>query len=317
MLSYLALMRPKQWIKNLAVLAGPVFAQKFDPDSLVMVSVVFAAFCLVSSSSYVINDLLDRDLDAVHPTKKHRPIASGAVSPSGAIVWAILLLIGAMSLGVAMLPPGTVGVIGAYFLMILAYSLALKHRMILDVLIIAVGFVLRATAGAGAVEAFVSPWLIVCTFTLCMFMGFGKRRCEIAQFDSQAEAAEHRKTLLRYTPELLSNLISVSAGITIITFLLYTMDRDISTTFPKEHLLYTLPLVVYGVFRYAMLVESGTMHGPMEIVLHDRAFQATIAIWSLLAAAVIFEDHWADRADVSRWLGFDHPTKRISDVTQP
>ncbi len=307
MLNYLKLMRPEQWIKNLAVLAGPVFAQKFDADSLAMTAIVFVAFCLVSSAGYVINDLLDRGVDAVHPKKRHRPIASGTVRPAGAVVWAVLLLAAAMAVSVGALPGAVAAVIGAYFLMILSYSLALKRRMILDVIIIAVGFVLRATAGAEAVEAYVSPWLIVCTFTLCMFMGFGKRRCEIAQFDSLEEAAEHRQTLLRYTPELLNNLISVSAGITIMTFLLYTMDRDISTTFPKEHLLYTLPLVVYGVFRYAMLVESGTMHGPTDIVRRDRAFQATIIIWTLLALAIITEDRWGDRTDASGWLGINRP----------
>ncbi len=299
---YLTMMRPWQWIKNLAVLAGPAFALKIDSHSLTMTAVVFAAFCQVSSASYVLNDLLDRHLDALHPVKKHRPIVAGAVSPLGASCWAVVLLAAGVSLSVTALPSGCTVIIVSYFLMILAYSLALKRRMILDVILIAIGFVLRATAGAEAVEAFVSPWLIVCTFTLCLFLGFGKRRCEIAQFDSLAEAGEHRNTLLRYTPELLNNLISVSAGIAIVTFLLYTMDSDTPTTFPKQHLLYTLPLVVYGVFRYAMLIETGTIHGPTDIILRDRPFLGTIIIWGLLALAIMSEDRWTNSELVTRFL---------------
>ncbi|MEE9294504.1 MAG: decaprenyl-phosphate phosphoribosyltransferase [Phycisphaerae bacterium] len=291
---YLILMRPKQWIKNLAVLVGPAFALTFDAMAMMRTGVVFAAFCLVSSASYAVNDVLDREADARHPIKKHRPLASGAISPLGALVWAIALLAAGVVLCARLLPSTCVIIILGYFVMILAYSLALKRRMILDVILIAVGFVLRATAGADAVGAFVSPWLIVCTFTLCMFMGFGKRRCEIAQFDSLEEAGRHRNTLLRYTPELLNNLISVSAGITIVTFLLYTMDKDTPSTFPKEHLMFTLPLVVYGVFRYSMLVQSGKMHGPMDIVLRDRPFQGTVVVWALMAAAIMFEDKWAE-----------------------
>jgi len=144
------------------------------------------------------------------------------------------------------------------------------------------------------VEAYISPWLIVCTFTLCMFLGFGKRRCEIGAFNSLAEAGQHRATLARYTPELLAHLISVSAGITIMTFLLYTLDRDpvYAPPFNKHYLLYTIPLVAYGVFRYAMLTQTGEHHGPMSIFLRDRPLQATIILWCLLAAAMVSERYW-------------------------
>jgi decaprenyl-phosphate phosphoribosyltransferase len=292
MTAYLQLMRPAQWIKNLAVLAGPVFALRADAESLRSTGIIFAAFCLISSASYAINDLLDRSADALHPVKKNRPIARGAVGPVGAVVFAIILLAGGISLCVRYLPPSTTVSVSAYFVMILSYSLALKRRVILDVILIAVGFVLRATAGAEAIGVLVSPWLVVCTFTLCMFLGFGKRRCEIAQYETAEEAGEHRITLLRYTPELLNNLISISAGITIITFLLYTMDRDIPAPFPKEHLVYTLPLVVYGIFRYAMLIESGERHGPMDIILHDRAFMGTVLAWGAIALAIMTENYW-------------------------
>ncbi len=312
MIHYIKLMRPHQWIKNLAVLAGPVFAQEFDRDSLIMVVVVFAAFCLVSSASYGINDLMDRESDALHPKKRFRPLASGAISGIRAILWSGFLLAAGMALSVYTLPPATAIIVFAYFLMILAYSLSLKRRIILDIIIIAVGFVMRATAGAGAIEAFISPWLIVCTFTLCMFMGFGKRRCEIAQFKTAEEAGEHRKVLLRYTPELLNNLISVSAGITIMTFLLYTMDHNTPTTFPKHHLIYTIPLVAYGVFRYSMLCASGSVQGPVEIVLRDRPFQATVLLWGLVAFAIMTEYRWADRDFANRILGGGLPKQNVS-----
>ncbi len=294
MMAFLRLMRPAQWIKNLAVLAGPAFAMQFGEDAVWNTLLIFVAFCLISSASYAINDVMDREADALHPKKKTRPIACGDVSPGAAIVQAILLVVAGVGLSAKMLPLGCTVILVAYFVVILSYSLALKRRMILDVILIAVGFVLRATAGAEAVEVVVSPWLIVCTFTICLFMGFGKRRCEIAQFGSLEEASEHRLTLLRYTPEFLNHLISVSAGIAIMTFLLYTMDRnpEYAPPFRKDHLLYTMPLVVYGVFRFAMLVQSGNRQGPMDIIVRDKPFIGTIVIWGLLAVAIMTEKYW-------------------------
>ena len=291
--SYLRLMRPKQWVKNLVVLAGPVFGHEVTARSALATLLVFAAFCLVSSASYVINDIVDRSADALHPTKRHRPLASGAVGPVAAGVWALLLAAASFGIASSFLPRSCVLLLVAYFVLILSYSLALKQRIILDVILIAVGFVLRATAGAAAVEVTVSSWLLVCTFTLCLFLGFGKRRCEVAAFEGRTQdAGKHRRTLLRYTPELLNHLISVSAGIAVVTFLLYTMDRDLAVTppFPKQHLLYSVPLVVYGLFRYAMLTQSSKDgSGPTEIILHDRPLLATIFGWGLCVAAVIWE----------------------------
>ncbi|NOT00847.1 MAG: decaprenyl-phosphate phosphoribosyltransferase [Phycisphaerales bacterium] len=300
----LKLMRPGHWVKNLAVVAGPMFALRADAESLRRTALVFAAFCLASSATYTFNDLLDRHADALHVTKKNRPIASGRVTPLAAVGLAILLLAGSVWVGVSTLPPRCALLVIAYLLMNLAYSLALKHRLILDVIMIAIGFVLRAAAGAAAIEVFVSPWLIVCTFTLCLFLGFGKRRCEIGMFDTLEEAGEHRATLRRYTPELLSHLISVSAGIAIMTFLLYTMDKDPQNAppFNKHHLLYTIPLVVYGVFRYAMVIQTGTRHGPTDILLRDRPFLGAIFIWTVMVLAIMTEKHWVGRLGLDRLL---------------
>jgi 4-hydroxybenzoate polyprenyltransferase len=299
---FIELARPAQWIKNLAVLIGPVLGFKlFEPQAAGRAGVCFAVFCLASSASYAINDVLDREADAHHPTKCRRPVARGAIRPTAAAIFGLALFILAAGLSVGLLPRGTTILLGTYFVLILVYSIALKQRMILDVITVAVGFVLRAWAGAEAVGVLTSPWLIACTFTLCMFLGFGKRRCELAVIGNVEQAGEHRATLSRYTPELLNHLISVSAGIAIVTFLLYTMDPSQARRppFPKEHLLYTLPLVAYGVFRYAMLAETGRWTGPTEIILKDRPFVATIVLWGLIAAGIVYE------ANLLRWIGFD------------
>jgi len=298
MRDYVQLARPSEWVKNLAVFAGPAFGLRLlDTAALTQAAVAFAAFCLASSASYAVNDTLDREADARHPAKRHRPVARGAIRPVAALVFGGLLVIAAVALSSVLLPREATLLVVLYFVLILAYSLALKERMILDVIVIAIGFVLRASAGAAAVEVYISPWLIICTFMICMFMGFGKRRCELASFGNIEDAREHRPTLVRYTPDLLNHLISVTAGIAIVTFVLYTMDRWHPAPFPKEHLLYTLPLVVYGVFRYAMLTESGKLHGPTDILLKDRPFLGTVVLWGLIALGVVYE------GKLRGWLG--------------
>jgi 4-hydroxybenzoate polyprenyltransferase len=290
MRAYLQLMRPKEWIKNFVVFAGPVLGYKLlELPAAWQAGLCFLAFCLVASSSYAINDVMDREADAHHPKKRNRPVARGAISPAAGMTFGIALAITAIGLTAWLLPWQAMALVSIYFVLILAYSSGLKKRIILDVIIIATGFVLRAWAGAEAVGVETSPWLIACTLTICLFMGFGKRRCEVATFNDADQAREHRATLSRYTPELLNNLTSVSAGIAIVTFLLYTTDERHVPPFPKEHLLYTLPLVVYGVFRFAMLVQSGAHPGPTEIFTKDRPFIGTILLWGAIAAAIVFE----------------------------
>jgi 4-hydroxybenzoate polyprenyltransferase len=190
-----------------------------------------------------------------------------------------------------LLPRSVTLVLCLYVALTLSYSSVFKERIILDVILIASGFVLRALAGALAVNVPASEWLIVCVFTLCLFMGFGKRRCEIAMISDAVEIGHHRRTLVRYTPDLLNHLITVSAGIAVITFLLYTLDAGGAhlSAFPKQHLFYTLPLVIYGVFRFAMLTELGLYTGPTEIVLKDKAMFLTIILWTLCAMVVAYQ----------------------------
>lgn len=292
-MAYFQLLRPAQWVKNIFVFAGLLFSLKLsDPAAVADAVLAFVCFCMVASACYIINDIIDREQDLLHPTKKNRPIARGAVTPGSAVGLCLALLIAAGAASGLVLPVGFSLILGTYFALILAYSFVLKRRMILDVLTISIGFVLRAWGGAAAIDAPVSQWLIVCTFTLCLFLGFGKRRCELAVIANSDDAIQHRPTLERYTRELLNHLLSISAGLAIVTFMLYTMEpSNPPAPFPKWMLIYTTPLVIYGVFRYAMLIESGEVTGPTDIIINDRPFLATGMIWIALTAVII---RWGD-----------------------
>ena len=287
---FVDLLRPLQWIKNVVVFAGPAAGLTLaSPAAFGQSCVAFMAFCLTASATYAVNDAIDRKADALHPTKRNRPIARGAIKPATAIVVAACLLILAIGMTLSLLNTTVTAVVILYFVMTLAYSIELKRHVLLDVIIIATGFVLRAWAGSAAVGVTTSDWLIVCMFTLCMFLGFGKRRCELAMLKKTDNAGAHRPTLIRYTPDLLNHLITVSAGIAVVTFLLYTLDPTPSAVpIPKQQLFYTLPIVMYGIFRYAMVTELGVYAGPTEIVVKDKALLASILIWALLALAIVY-----------------------------
>lgn len=291
LLDYFTLLRPTQWIKNIVVFAGPAAALKLTAIEPILQSLgAFVAFCLMASTTYIVNDIFDRKTDARHPTKCRRPIARGAIAPGMAMVLAGVLGFSGAALSATVSRSVTV-VLLAYFVMTLLYSATLKKQVILDVVILALGFVLRAWAGALAVSVDASNWLIACVFTLCLFMGFGKRRCEITMIKDVQEAGQHRRTLLRYTPDLLNHLITVSAGIAVITFLLYTMDTGgHPAPFPKAQLFYTLPIVIYGVFRFAMLTELGTYSGPTEIMLKDKPIMITFSLWTMVAMLIAYQN---------------------------
>jgi len=289
---YIQLLRPSQWIKNVVVFAGPAAALKLaSVDAFLEALIAFVGFCLAASGTYAFNDVLDRHADANHPTKRNRPVARGAIRPAAALATAGILVVLAIIISTVLLNGRVTTVLCIYLILTVAYSATLKKRVILDVLIVAIGFVLRAWAGSLAVGVETSAWLVACVFTLCLFMGFGKRRCELAMIGDTNEAGQHRRTLLRYTPDLLNHLITVSAGIAVITFLLYTMDTDgHPAPFHKEHLFYTLPLVIYGIFRYAMLTELGVHSGPTEIVLHDRPMLAAVLLWAVIALVIAYQN---------------------------
>jgi len=302
---YVELLRPAQWIKNVVVFAGPAAGLKLSSaQSLRHAVVAFVAFCLAASATYALNDVVDRKADASHPTKRLRPVARGVIRASTAILMAAVLAATAISLTTLLLSTTVTIVLVAYLALTLAYSLTLKRRVILDVIVVAIGFVLRAFAGSTAVGVPTSEWLIACVFTLCLFMGFGKRRCEIAMIGNADEIGQHRRTLVRYTPDLLNHLLAVSAGIAVITFLLYTLDTSgHPSPFQKQHLFYTLPLVIYGIFRFAMLTELGIHSGPTEIVLKDRAMLLAIVLWAFCALVIAYQVQLFGPGGLASWLG--------------
>jgi 4-hydroxybenzoate polyprenyltransferase len=281
------LARPRHWVKNFIVLLPVLFSRRFaDAGAWISAGVAAGAFCCASSAVYSLNDLLDRREDRSHPVKRHRPVAAGRLpirmAASQAAVLSILsLLIGLGANRLVLLS------ILIYLTLQMAYSTILKHWMLVDVICIALGFVVRAVAGALAIRVPISPWLVVCTFTLCLFLGFCKRRNEIAVLGDNQTAGSHRRTLLNYTPELLTHLITLSGAVAIVSFLLYATSPRTVHNFGTPALVYSLPLVVYGVCRFAMLSMRGAYDDPTDLILRDRPFQATVVLWVVWVVGVV------------------------------
>jgi 4-hydroxybenzoate polyprenyltransferase len=287
---YLQLMRPAQWSKNVFLFAGVAFGQKLDdPRSVLWALLGFVCFSLASSAVYVYNDIHDRAEDRHHPVKRNRPIASGRVSVTSASAFAMILLTVALAGGYG-LDRGFFLVQLTYVFLQFCYTTWLKHVAVVDVILIGTGFVLRAVAGAVLVHVVISHWLVVCTFTLCLFMGFSKRRCELTDLalDGTDDASRHRKTLAAYTPELLNHMTTLTAGIAVVSFMLYATDKRTLSVFGTNYLIYTLPLVVYAVFRFALLVEHGRVSGPTAVLLRDRPFQIALGLWGLAALVIVY-----------------------------
>lgn len=277
-------MRPRQWTKNAFLFAALVFDNKlFHLTDFLRTLAGFGLFCLISSAVYIFNDLLDVQADRQHPVKKNRPIASGTLPVPVAVVMGVLLVLGAMTGGYFLAWQFALTLL-VYFAMMLAYSKWLKHIPILDVLILAAGFVLRVHAGTTIiiVERF-SPWLYVIMTLLALYLGFGKRRAELTLLAEDANA--HRKVLEGYTIPLLDQFITIVSATTILAYSLYTFDR-----LPGNHtLMLTIPFVVYALFRYLYLIQVKKIGGePEEILLTDRPFQVSILLWGLAVLAVFY-----------------------------
>ena len=278
-------MRPKQWTKNAVVFAAFVFGGRLlDVRNMVVVAVAAGLFCLTSSTVYLFNDLLDADADRHHPLKRKRPIASGRLSPAMARV-AIVVLILIVFPAAALINPLFAAVLLAYMSLMLAYTFRLKHLVIVDVFVIAAGFVLRAAAGAVVIGVPISPWLYVCTVLLSLFMGFAKRRHELVMLDDNAAA--HRKILDDYSPELLDELIAVVSAATIMAYSLYTFSAP---NLPANHaMMLTIPFVVYGLFRYLFLVHRKNGGGaPEQVLLDDLPLLGSLVLWGLVAAGILY-----------------------------
>ncbi|MBN1360797.1 MAG: decaprenyl-phosphate phosphoribosyltransferase [Sedimentisphaerales bacterium] len=285
------LLRPVHWVKNAFVFAALIFGKQFlGPVNEVLLAVAqavgaFFCFSFAASSMYVVNDIADRRADSIHPERRDRPIAAGRVSVATAaqvaVGCALLALIGSH-----VLAPALAAIVATYMVLTLLYSFLLKRVMILDCVIIAVGFCLRAVAGAVAVDVFISPWLVICTFALCLFLAFSKRRGEIAQLQASSEA--FRKTLGEYTPELLAHMLDVSSVLAVVCFLLYAMDDRTQAIFGTNQLVYTTPVVLYCIFRFSALTQKGVYSDPVKLILRDRPFQIGILIWVVLCVGIIY-----------------------------
>ena len=278
------LMRPRQWTKNLAVFAAIVFSGNLlDPRLLGVTALAFASFCLVSSSLYALNDTLDAERDRAHPVKRDRPVASGRMSASAALMISAALLVSGVALGFVVGLP-FVAVLAGYLILQLLYVFALKNVAIVDMLAIAAGFVLRAVAGAVAIAVPVSPWLILCTGLLALFLAAAKRRHELVLL--RELSVGHRPVLAEYSAELLDSFMVTLSAATVTSYALYTFFE---TRAPNHLMMLTIPFVIYGVLRYQMLVLSkGSGGRPEDVLLGDGPILTDIVLWMVSAVAVLY-----------------------------
>ena len=281
-------LRPGQWTKNLVIFAGLLFGRRlFDADAVLAAVAAFVVFCILSGVVYLVNDVADRETDRLHPLKAHRPIASGALPVRVAIVSAVAL--GA----IALLAAYRVGwpfmlVAAGYLALQIAYSGPLKHIVIIDVLTLAIGFVLRAVGGAVAVNVEISRWLLVCTILLALFMALAKRRHEIVLLAD--DAASHRPILGEYSAYLLDQMIAVVTASTLIAYVFYTISPETQEKFGTPWLGLTIPFPLYGIFRYLYLVHRRDGGGsPADLLVTDRPLLACVALWALAVALIIYQ----------------------------
>lgn len=288
----ISLMRPDQWTKNLVLFAGLIFAGDLGDGALALLAVRgFLVFCLLSGASYILNDLVDIKRDRLHPEKSTRPLASGELSATLAAVTAVVAAAGAL-LWAYSICTGFGHTALAYLTLNVVYTLLLKRMVILDVMSIAVGFVLRAVASvevlAGSEPGIeLSPWLLVCTFFLALFLGLGKRRNEVQRLGDSA--AKHRATLEHYPPALMDALIGVVTAATVVSYAIYTIWPGTVEKVGSHHLVYTVPFVVYGIFRYLyLMVAMGSGGKPSRILVTDVPLGVNILLWVGVVVFVIY-----------------------------
>lgn len=278
----LALMRPKQWTKNLLLFAGLLFSQKFFYIPLLLkTSFAFGVFCLLSGSVYILNDMFDLSADRQHYRKRHRPLASGRLGVRQALV--IFVILSAVSFYAAFnLGAPFLTVAALYFLLVLSYSRWFKHIVIIDVFAVALGFLLRAVAGGVAIGVRISPWLLICTLLLALFLGLTKRRHEYVVMENNGRG--HRRVLADYSVAYLDQLISAVTAATIMAYSLYTFSAG-----RTEYLMLSIPFVIYGLFRYLFLVHQKEMGGsPEDVLLKDKPLLINILLWVVVCLIVLY-----------------------------
>jgi len=280
-------LRPSQWTKNLIVFAGLIFGQRLlDPGAILYAVAAFVVFCALSGVVYLINDVADREADRQHPLKQFRPIASGVVPVSTALGLALVLAAGALA--AAFVLRFEFGLIALAYVGLLAlYSGPLKHVVIIDVLTIAIGFVLRAAAGAIVIAEPVSHWLLIVTILLALFLALSKRRHELVLLTESATS--HRPILQEYSPYLLDQMISVVTASTLVAYAFYTVSPETIQKFNTDKLGLTLPFPLYGIFRYLYLVHQKEGGGsPSDMLLNDKPLLLCVLLWAIAVALIIY-----------------------------
>jgi len=271
-------LRPQHWLKNGFVLAPALFSgHALDAAAVGRSLAAAAAFCLAASAGYLVNDLLDRDADRADPVKRLRPIAAGTLGAGAALAWSLALLAGAAALALAVSRPVLLALL-AYAALTLLYSLALKAVSIVEALVLAAGFVVRLAAGALAIPVMISHWLVICGFLLALLLAFGKRVPEQRRPDLRTPA---------YPESFLRAAVSVLAGVTLVAYVLYTVAPETVANVGSRALLLTVPLVLFGVLRYLLLLHREGAQDPSGTLLSDRPLLATVVAWALLAAALV------------------------------
>ena len=280
-------LRPEQWTKNLLVFAGLLFGGRLlDASAALAAAWTFVLFCALSGAIYLFNDVRDRDGDRRHPIKRTRPIAAGVLRPSTALITATTLVAAGIA-GAVVVTPVLAGVAAAYTALLLLYTFAFKHLVIIDVMTIAAGFVLRAIAGAVAVGVPFSSWLLACTTLLALFLALSKRRHELVLLGGGAD--EHRPILNEYSPYLLDQMISVVTASTVIAYTVYATSPDTAARLGTSHLGVTVPFVLYGIFRYLYLVHQKQGGGsPSTLLLSDRPLLLCVGLWVGTVAALMY-----------------------------
>ncbi len=279
-------LRPEQWVKNLVVLAALIFGQKLtDPGAVGRSLAALAIFCALSACVYLLNDLRDMEQDRLHPAKRHRPLAAGRLQPATAWIAAVVLAVLALAASLA-LPPAFFWCAAGYLALNLAYSFGLKNVVILDVLAVAGGFVLRAIAGAVVIPVEFSNWLVLCTLLLALFMVAGKRRHELTLL--QAEAGSHRASLEEYSIGFLDQMITVVLSATVVAYSLYALSPEVAGRLHTQAMPWTVPFVLYGIFRYLYLIHHrGEGGNPTRILFTDRPLLIAVLLWVLAVAVIL------------------------------
>jgi len=284
--AWIGLLRPRQWVKNAFVMAPLVFSGRArEPEVIVRSIIATALFCLLASGVYALNDVRDREADRLHPTKRHRPVASGRIGVSAAIAAGIVLIVAAIA-GSAALDPRLGLVAGTYFALNVAYTLKLKEVVILDVFLISAFFMLRLLAGAVAISVRPSIWLLLCGGLLSLYLGFAKRRHELLLLAD--DSTEHRSVLAHYGPEFLDQMSVVLLSVTIVSYIMYTLTSETAILVGSESLAYSTVFVLYGVFRYLYLVHQKGRGSPTETLLTDPSLMVTILLWLGYCGWVIY-----------------------------